>query len=54
MNNQCQVAETLIAAGADLNAKDYVRQSLARLSLLLIVRWWVDSMAKRFFWFRAL
>ena len=25
-----------------MNAKDFVRQSLARLSLLLMVCWWVD------------
>ena len=27
-----------------VNAKDKVRQSLARLSLLLILCWWVDRM----------
>ena len=43
-NNHCEVAEILIAAGADLNAKDTVRQSLARPSLLLIVCGWVDRM----------
>ena len=42
--NQCEVAEILITAGADLNAKSNVRQSLARLSLLLIVCGWVDRM----------
>ena len=47
VNNQCQVAEILIAAGADLNAKsNQVRQSLARLSLLLKVCCWMDRMGK--------
>ena len=36
------MAEILIAAGADLNTKDTVRHSLARLSLLLKVCCWVD------------
>ena len=30
--NHCEVAKILIAAGADLNVKNMVRQSLARLS----------------------
>ena len=36
--SQCQVAQNLIVVGAELSVKGhaYVRQSLARLSLLLI------------------
>ena len=44
-SNQCEVAEVLIAAGADLNAKDKVKVLYA-LSQLLIVCWWMVSLGR--------
>ena len=46
MRGHCEVAQILITAGADLDAQNNVRQSLARLSLLLIVCGWMDRMGK--------
>jgi hypothetical protein len=44
-SNRCEVAEILITAGANVNAKNKVT-ILYALSQLLIVCWWIDSLGK--------